>query len=59
MGKKDVIISIRIPEWLKAEMEKTDINWSEYIRGKIEERIKLEKLSSILSAIEEIKKVER
>lgn len=55
MGRKDVIISVRVPEWLKVEMDRTNVNWSEYIRSKIEERIRLEKLGEILSAIEELK----
>lgn len=53
-SRKDVIISFRIPEYLKAEMEKIDINWSEFFREKVEEKIKLEKLKSIWSEIEAI-----
>ncbi len=56
MGRKDVIISVRVPEWLKVEMDRTNVNWSEYIRSKIEERIRLEKLGELLSAIEELKR---
>ncbi len=56
MGRKNVIISVRVPEWLKAEMDRTNVNWSEYIRSKIEERIRLEKVGEILSAIEELKR---
>lgn len=35
-SKRDVVISIRIPKWLKEEMDRIDINWSEYIRDSIE-----------------------
>ncbi len=52
--KKAVIISLRIPAWLKHEMDKVDINWSEYIRQSIEERIKLEKAKRVWREIETI-----
>ncbi len=53
-GKKGVIISIRIPHWLKEEMDAIDINWSEYIRQAIEERVKLEKAKRVWKRIEEL-----
>ncbi len=52
--KKAVIISLRIPAWLKYEMDKIDINWSEYIRQSIEEKIKLEKAKRVWREIETI-----
>jgi len=52
--KKSVTISVRVPAWLKSEMEKTDINWSEYIRKVIEDRIKLERAKKIWAEIEDI-----
>ena len=49
------MISIRIPAWLKEEMEKTSINWSEYLRKSIEERVKIEKMKKIWNEIEILK----
>ncbi|RLI76577.1 hypothetical protein DRP04_12520 [Archaeoglobales archaeon] len=53
--RKDAIISIRIPENLKKEMESVDINWSEFVRNAIEEKIRLEKLRRISKEIDSIK----
>ncbi|WP_290597588.1 MULTISPECIES: hypothetical protein [unclassified Archaeoglobus] len=53
--RKDVIISFRIPEYLKSEMDKININWSEYLRKKIEEKLRLEEMRAILSEIEALK----
>jgi len=53
--RKDVIISFRIPEYLKSEMDKVKINWSEYLRKKIEEKLRLEEMRAILSEIEALK----
>ncbi len=53
--KKDVIISLRIPERLKEEMSKVDVNWSEYLRKAIEDKICKEKMKRIWSEIESLK----
>ncbi len=53
--KKDVIISLRIPEKLKDEMSKLNINWSEYLRKAIEDKIIREKMKMIWSKIEDLK----
>ncbi|MGQ4892109.1 MAG: hypothetical protein ACP6IP_06430 [Candidatus Njordarchaeia archaeon] len=52
----DVVV-IRIPNELKKEMKKIKINWSEYLREKIRERIRKEKLKQIWDEIEELKKL--
>lgn len=54
-SKKDVVISIRIPKWLKEEMDRIDINWSEYIRDSIEKKVSIEELKKIWGQIETIK----
>jgi len=51
----DVVV-IRVPSELKEEMKKLNINWSQYLREKIEEKIRREKLKVLWSKIEEIKK---
>ncbi len=53
--KKDVIISLRVPEKLKEEMSKVDVNWSDYLRKAIEDKISKEKMKKIWSEIEDIK----
>jgi len=53
--KKDVIISLRVPEKLKEEMSKVDVNWSDYLRKAIEDKISREKMKRIWSEIENIK----
>ncbi len=53
--KKDVIISLRIPGRLKEEMSKVDVNWSEYLRKAIEDKISREKMRKIWSEIEDLK----
>jgi len=53
--KKDVIISLRVPEKLKEEMSKVDVNWSDYLRKAIEDKISREKMKKIWSEIEDIK----
>ncbi len=54
-SKKDVVISIRIPKWLKEEMDRININWSEYIRDSIEKKVSIEELKKIWGQIENIK----
>ncbi len=53
--KKDVIISLRIPERLKEEMSKVEVNWSEYLRKAIEDKISKEKMKKIWNEIEDLK----
>ena len=45
--RMDVTLSFRIPEYLKSEMDKIDINWSEFLRKSLEEKIELERLKNI------------
>lgn len=53
--KNNVTISIRIPHNLKEEMGKIKINWSEYIRSAIEDKIREEKLKKLWKEIESVK----
>jgi post-segregation antitoxin (ccd killing protein) len=55
--KKDTIISLRVPEKLKEEMSKMDINWSEYLRKAIEDKISKEKMKKIWNEIENLKDI--
>lgn len=53
--RMNVTISFRIPEYLKSEMDKVDINWSEFLRKNLEEKIGLEKLKNVWSEIDAMK----
>ncbi len=53
--KKDIIISLRVPEKLKKEMSKVNVNWSEYLRKAIEDRISKEKMKKIWNEIESLR----
>ena len=48
------IIAIRVPKELKEKMKRYKINWSEYIRSKIIERILIEEKKEIWAEIEKI-----
>jgi len=50
------VISVRIPEKTKKEMKKAKINWSEYIREAIEEKIEEERKKQLFSSVDEILK---
>lgn len=50
-------ISIRVPKELKERMKRyNNVNWSEYLRGKIEEKLVLEGLKELSKKIEEAKR---
>jgi len=53
--KKDIIISLRVPEKLKEEMNKINVNWSEYLRKAIEDKIRREKMKKIWNEIESLR----
>ncbi len=49
------VVSVRVPERLKEEMRLVRINWSEYLRRKIEERIELERRSRAAELVDAIR----
>ncbi|ASJ12441.1 type II toxin-antitoxin system VapB family antitoxin [Thermococcus thioreducens] len=46
------VISVRVPDELKAKMKKYDINWSEEIRRFIEQKIRDEEKAKLLDEID-------
>ncbi|MDI3475972.1 MAG: hypothetical protein PWQ79_1367 [Thermococcaceae archaeon] len=46
------VISVRIPDELKAKMKELDINWSEEIRKFIEEKIREQEKEKLLNEID-------
>jgi len=49
------VFSIRIPKELKEEMSKLGLDWGDYIRGAIEEKVKAEKMSRASSVMDELR----
>ena len=49
------VICVRIPKELKEEMRKIDINWSEYIRDSIKEKIREIRMIEASKKIDEIR----
>ena len=54
--KKMRMITIRIPEELKEEMKKYDVNWSEVVRKAIEEKIRSIRMEEALEKIREVRR---
>lgn len=50
------VISIRVPKDLKEEMSKLDLNWAEYLRGAIEERVRAETMLRACKEMDELRK---
>ncbi len=50
------LVVVRVPKHVKEKMKKLNINWSEYLRKKIEEKLEKERLKILWEEIEEIKK---
>lgn len=49
------VISVRVPEALKKEMEQVDIDWNEELRAMIKERLKLERRRQAIARIDAIR----
>lgn len=50
------VVSIRVPKDLKEEMSKLDLNWAEYLRGAIEERVRAERMLRACKEMDELRK---
>jgi len=50
------VISIRIPEKIKQEMDQVNINWCEYIRDAIVQKVNEERRKEAFSSVKEILK---
>lgn len=49
-----VNVSVKVPEEMREEMRKLDVNWGEYLRAAIAERIKREKAKEAAKRLGEI-----
>jgi len=48
------IVAIRVPEEIKKKMKEVPVDWSEYLRKVIEERIEQEKNKEILKNLKKL-----
>ena len=51
-----VNVSVKVPEEIKKLMKKVNVNWSEYLRGVIENRVRLEIARDAMTKLDEIRK---
>lgn len=49
------VVSIRVPKDLKEEMSRLDLDWADYIRQVIEERVKAEKMRRACKVMDELR----
>ena len=49
------VVSIRVPKDLKEEMSRLDLDWADYIRQAIEERVKAEKMRRACKVMDELR----
>ncbi len=50
------VVSVRVPERLKKEMEKLkDVDWPSLLKSAIEERLRREKLRTVWKDVEELR----
>ena len=51
-----VNVSVKVPEEIRKLMKKVNVNWSEYLRGVIENRVRLEIARDAMMKLDEIRK---
>jgi hypothetical protein len=49
------VVSIRVPKHLKKEMSKLDLDWAEYLRKAIEEKVRIEKMEKACQIMDELR----
>ncbi len=49
-------MSVKVPEEIRKLMKKVNVNWSEYLRGVIENRVRLEIARDAMTKLDEIRK---
>jgi hypothetical protein len=49
-------ITVKIPEELKRNMDKIDVNWSEYVRECLQKKVNYEKMKAASDKLDEIRK---
>ncbi|HDO41518.1 MAG TPA: hypothetical protein ENH03_01260 [Candidatus Bathyarchaeota archaeon] len=51
-----VNVSVKVPEEIRKLMKKVNVNWSEYLRGVIEDKVRLEIAKDAMTKLDEIRK---
>ena len=51
-----VNVSVKVPEEIRRLMKKVDVNWSEYLRGVVEAKIRVEMAKNAMRRLNEIRK---
>ncbi len=49
------VVSIRVPKDLKEDMSRLDLDWADYLRQAIEERVKIEKMKQACRTMDELR----
>ena len=49
------VVSVRIPKELKEEMSKLDLDWADYLRQVIEEKVKTERMRQASRVMDELR----
>jgi len=50
-----VNVSVKVPEEIRNLMRKVDVNWSEYLRGVVETKIRVEMAKDAVRRLDEIR----
>lgn len=53
------VVSIRVPKELKEEMNRLDLNWADYIRQAIEEKVRTEKMRQACKVMDDLREKTR
>ncbi len=57
MGQEDVeLITVKIPKAMKQDMKKIELNWSQYIRECLQEKIDEQKKKEAFEKLDQIRK---
>jgi conjugal transfer/entry exclusion protein len=51
-----VVITVKVPKALKKDMQKIDVNWSQYIRECLQNKINEQKKKEAFNKLDEIRK---
>ena len=49
------VVSIRVPKDLKQEMSKLDVDWADYLRRTIEDKVRIERMKRACRTIDELR----
>ena len=57
MSQKEIdVITVKIPKTMKKDMKKIELNWSQYIRECLQDKIDEQKKSEAFEKLEQIRK---